>query len=213
MENFIVFLDAGHGGLHPGSGAYQTAPAKQWKHEAGEFHRGGWFFEGVFNRDLTNRVGMRLQTLGVPYYVVSHDYLDTPLRVRVDSANLMAQAFRHSIYISNHSNAEGTGAARGFEVYTSPGSTLADHLAAIHYVNIDNLLGDRVRMRSDRSDGDNDREASFYVLRKTHMPAMLVEHLFFDNIHDACLLMEEDVIDLFAEAQVRTILQWKQQYA
>jgi N-acetylmuramoyl-L-alanine amidase len=61
-------------------------------------------------------------------------------------------------------------------------------------------------MRTDRTDGDYDKEARFYVLTRTVMPAVLIEHLFFDNYQDARLLMDPETVDRFAEAQVRTII-------
>jgi N-acetylmuramoyl-L-alanine amidase len=39
------------------------------------------------------------------------------------------------------------------------------------------------------------------------MPAILVEHLFFDNYEDAKLLMDDEIVERFAEAQVRTIIE------
>ena len=41
------------------------------------------------------------------------------------------------------------------------------------------------KYRLDYSDGDVDKEANFYVLRKTKMPAVLLEMWFFDNYNDA----------------------------
>ena len=40
------------------------------------------------------------------------------------------------------------------------------------------------------------------------MPAILIEHLFFDNYEDAKLLMDEEIQELFAEAQVRAIIEF-----
>jgi N-acetylmuramoyl-L-alanine amidase len=40
------------------------------------------------------------------------------------------------------------------------------------------------------------------------MPAVLIEHLFFDNFQDAQLLMDPEIVDRFAEAQVRTIIEY-----
>ena len=74
--------------------------------------------------------------------------------------------------------------------------------------NVEDLLGNRIRMRTDLSDGDYDKEARFYVLTRTLMPAILIEHLFFDNLQDAELLMDEEIVDRFAEAQVRAIIQY-----
>jgi N-acetylmuramoyl-L-alanine amidase len=116
--------------------------------------------------------------------------------------------FKKGIYISNHSNASGSHLAKGFEIYTSRGKTKSDEIADIHWNNVKDLLGDRIRYRSDRSDGDHDREASFFVLTKTAMPAILIEHLFFDNFDDASLLMDDEIIERFAEAQARTVIQY-----
>ncbi len=201
----MVFLDAGHGGILR-NGQYATAPSKQWKHTQGTFHGDGWFYEGVWNRVLTNRVSNKLNNLDIQHLIVSHEFLDNSLSYRVDLANWYARRVRRTLYVSNHSNALGNGAARGFEVYTSRGTTGSDAVADDHMQNVRDLLGDRISYRPDRSDNDMDREAGFYVLNKTSMPAILVEHLFFDNYQDALLLMDDDVVERFAEAQVRTII-------
>ncbi|RME93360.1 MAG: N-acetylmuramoyl-L-alanine amidase [Bacteroidetes bacterium] len=206
IKDFLVFLDAGHGGLDA-NGNYVTAPSKQAKHSRGTFHQDGWFFEGVWNRTLTNAVARKLERLQIPYYMVSHEYEDMHLSYRVDLANWLAKKVKHTLYISNHANAGG-GRARGFEVFTSPGRTKSDQVAELHWNNVKDLLGDRIsRYRSDTGDGDHDKEARFYVLTRTSMPAILVEHLFFDNYEDAKLLMDDEIVERFAEAQVRTIIE------
>ena len=65
-----------------------------------------------------------------------------------------------------------------------------------------------IKFRSDIEDGDHDRERNFFVLKKTAMPAVLIEHLFFDNYEDARLLMDGLIVDKFAEVQVRTIIRY-----
>lgn len=205
-NDFMVFLDAGHGGLDS-SGKYVTAPSKQYKHSRGEFHGGGWFYEGVWNRVLTYRVAAKLRNLNIQHIVVSHEYVDNSLTYRVDMANWYAKRVSKTLYISNHSNAMGSGQARGFEVYSSPGRTKSDDVVNLHIQNVKDLLGSSIDYRYDTSDGDLDKEANFYVLRQTTMAAILVEHLFFDNYEDAKLLMDDEIVERFAEAQVRTIIQ------
>ena len=61
-DDFCVYLDAGHGGLDA-SGKYVTAPNKQFKHSSGTFHNGTWFYEGVWNRTITNRVAAKLERI------------------------------------------------------------------------------------------------------------------------------------------------------
>lgn len=206
IKDFLVFLDAGHGSLDS-AGKYVTSPSKQFKHSKGTFHDGQWFYEGVWNRTLTDRVAKKLERLSIPYYMVSHEYKDIHLSYRVALANWYAKKVDKCVYISNHANAGG-GRARGFEIFTSPGKTTSDKVAELHWNNVKDLLGDRIdRYRSDTSDGDHDKEARLYVLTKTSMPAILVEHLFFDNFEDASQLMNDEIVERFAEAQVRTIIE------
>ncbi len=205
--NFCVYLDAGHGGIDA-NGKYTTAPSKQFEHAKGTFHHGKWFYEGVWNRKVTNLVADKLKNLGINHLIVSHEYLDLPLSYRVKMANWYHRNYKKGIFISNHANASGSHRARGFEVYTTPGKTKSDAIAEKHWENVKELLGDTIKMRPDTSDGDHDKEARFYVIRNTIMPAMLVEHLFFDNKDDAKLLMSELVVEKFAEAQVRTIIDY-----
>lgn len=210
-SKFCVFLDAGHGGIDP-AGNYTTAPAKMFEHAKGtEFHDGPLFYEGVWNRTLTKRVEEKLNQLGIQYLTVSHDFLDLSLSYRVDMANWYHKNFKKGIFISNHSNASASHNARGFEVYTTPGVTNSDKLAEMLWNNVKDMLGDRIRYRTDTSDGDHDKEARFFVITKTAMPAILIEHLFFDNVDDVKLLMDPDIVERFAEAQVRTIIKYIQQ--
>ncbi len=207
MTDFCVLLDPGHGAIDP-SGKYTTAPSKQFQHSKGTFHKGSWFFEGVFNRAITTRVSEKLRNLHIPHVIVAHEYLDTTLADRVKTANWYFAQYKNTLYISNHANASGSGRARGFEVYTTPGKTKSDEVATLLWDNVKELLGDKISMRPDQSDGDPDREANFYVIKNTKMPAILVEHLFFDNFDDATLLMSDEIQDLFAEAQARTCVEY-----
>lgn len=206
FDNFCVYLDAGHGALDH-QGRYVTAPSKQHEHPKGTFHNGRWFYEGVWNRKLTNLVAEKLRGLKIDCLPLYHEYVDLSLEYRVAKANWYYVHYKKGILISNHANAADT-RARGFEVYTTPGQTKSDTLADIHYSNVSDMLGSRISLRPDKSDSDYDKEARFYIIHKTVMPAMLVEHLFFDNYDDATLLMSDEIVELFAEAQVRSIIEY-----
>lgn len=225
-SQFRVFVDAGHGGLSPYRlylpTKYVTYPNKAFKHPVAfsdtlkptPFHGKGWFFEGVWNRVLTSKVWAILKELQIPAVNICGDnnwsssYVDHSLKHRVTVANTIGKNVKWPIYISTHANASKLHLARGYEVYSSPGDTKSDQLAEWHYECVAKLFGDKIKMRPDLSDGDHDREARFYVLTQTKMPAILIEHLFFDNYQDALLLMREDVQDCFAYAQVYTILKY-----
>ena len=63
-SEFLILLDAGHGGLNP-AGQYVTSPSKEYKHSKGQFHKEGWFYEGVWNRTLVNAVASKLRDLNL----------------------------------------------------------------------------------------------------------------------------------------------------
>jgi len=176
----MVIIDCGHGGIIDGK--YVTAPNKMHK-----FHDGLTIYEGVINRAIGSKLEARLQEADIDFFSLNtHDQKDMPLSVRTDTINDIAGT--HDWLLSIHSNA---GGGRGFEVFTSVGETYSDQLADIiasHYKS----FFPEFRFRQDMSDGDTDKEANFWMLRKTKCPAVLVENLFFDNYTEAKYLLSED---------------------
>ena len=61
------------------------------------------------------------------------------------------------------------------------------------------------KMRSDRTDKDPDKEANFWVLRKTVMPAILSENFFMTNREECKLLLSEDGRDRIANIHFQMI--------
>ena len=59
----------------------------------------------------------------------------------------------------------------------------------------------------DRGIFANDRWANFYVLRKTHMPAVLSENGFMTNLKDATSLMSDEMRQKIAEAHFELIME------
>jgi N-acetylmuramoyl-L-alanine amidase len=182
MKNII--LDFGHGGVDQ-NGHYTTAPAKMHQFANGEIA-----YEGEINRKIGGLLEIYLKShldFNVITTVKSTDARDLSLSYRVGVANKYDPA--NTLFVSIHSNASPNHNGRGFEIYTTKGVTKSDQLAT--------SIGEEVqifykqlylRLRFDFSDGDLDKEADFYVLRKTRCPAVLLECLFFDNWEDYVLL-------------------------
>ena len=61
------------------------------------------------------------------------------------------------------------------------------------------------RMRKDNTDGDPDKEADFYVLKKTSMPAVLTENFFMTNGEEASMLLKDSIRDRIADAHMDAI--------
>lgn len=88
------------------------------------------------------------------------------------------------LFLSIHCNAAATAAANGFEVWTSFGKTTADKYAET-LMNAFHAAFPLRPLRRDFSDGDQDKESNFYVLKHTRCPAVLVELGFLTNAAEA----------------------------
>jgi N-acetylmuramoyl-L-alanine amidase len=175
QSNYLWLLDAGHGGIL--NGKYTTAPAKMHTFPNEDVRQGFTIYEGVINRQITDRIADKLDKLGIDYRYLHDPEEDTSLANRVIRADAAYKKDRRAILVSIHSNA---GGGTGFEVFTSPGQTKSDKIANIFCSAYERHF-DNKPLRCDKSDGDADKEADFYMLRKSDCPAVLVENLFFDN--------------------------------
>jgi len=109
--------------------------------------------------------------------------------------------------VSLHCNAADDWRAHGFEVWTTPGQTKADPLADRIYASVRNHFPE-MRMRTDESDGDPDKEAWFAVIRGTPAPAVLVEMAFLSNPTEEILLNNSIWQERMVEAIARAIVLW-----
>lgn len=200
-------LDNGHGGVD--NGVYTSCPnydesnPRTWYKM--HVHSFGPLYEGEFNRQIVDRMAFMLSKLGIDYTVLVPECDDVILQDRVKRANNIYSRDKRCVFLSVHGNAF-NGNAEGFEVFTSVGDTPADSIAEIFAEKMQEMFPEEV-MRWDLSDGDKDKEAHFYVLKNTRMPALLTENFFFDNSDQAILMMSEEGQQKIAQAHVNAILQ------
>lgn len=159
-----IFIDAGHGGKDPGAVG-----------------------QGLQEKDLTliisKKVGdlLKKHDLDIYYSRTTDIFLD--LTTRANKANNI----NADIFISFHINSATNAAARGFEIWTTRGKTESDDIAEVVALQ---FMKDfpSVPFRSDKSDGDLDKESNFTVITKSKMPAILLELGFIVNAQDAQML-------------------------
>lgn len=118
----------------------------------------------------------------------------TSLRLRVQDAN----AWGADYFISLHTNAAESSAATGSEGFAFSRPSAAYSLGEAILTNMTALTGLRNRGMAVRT--------GLYVLRKTAMPAVLIELGFITNSRDAFLMRDEP--ELFAEGIYRGILEY-----
>tara|TARA_R100001530_G_C4279095_1_gene145100 strand:- start:11 stop:628 length:618 start_codon:yes stop_codon:yes gene_type:complete len=199
MSEKIWLLDPGHGGLHPDTGKYMTSGKRSPKWDDGT-----QYFEGVGNRDIVKKIIKKCSDAGILALDIVNDWQDVSLATRVNRANAIYAYYKNAIYMSVHSNGFNKESAHGYSVYTSPGRTKSDRLADILLSYMELEFPDH-KLRKDTSDGDMDKEAAFYVLRKTKMPALLSENFFMTNKRECDLLLTEDFRDRIAKCHFKMI--------
>ena len=180
-----IYVDQGHNPVNPNAGAEGN---------------------GLREQDLVYTIGQELATLlrGNPNFEVKLSRptrntqlgttTATSLSARVNEANSWGADY----FISLHTNAASTSSATGTEAYAYARNTPAFSLGEDILDNLAETTGLRNRGMQARP--------GLYVLRKTNMPAVLVELGFITNPRDAALMRDEP--QRFAEGIYRGILEY-----
>ena len=180
-----IYVDQGHNPVNPNAGAEGN---------------------GLREQDLVYTIGQRLADLlrADPNFEVrlsrpTRDTLlgttnATSLSARVSDANRWGADY----FISLHTNAATSPSASGTEAYAYARGTPAFRLGEDILENLSAITGLRNRGMQARP--------GLYVLRKTQMPAVLVELGFITNPRDATLMRDDP--GLFAEGIYRGIKEY-----
>lgn len=185
-----VLIDNGHG--------YNTA---------GKQSPDGRLKEYEYTREIATMVVNELRKHGIDAERIVREEIDVPLKERCCRANEYKAS--EAILISIHCNAAGMGDkwmnARGWEAWTTPGSTKADKLATCLYDTAKEL---GFQLRKDETDGDPDKEGNLYILKHTKCPAVLTENLFQDNKEDVDFMLSAKGKKAIVELHVQGICKY-----
>lgn len=180
-----IYIDQGHNPLNPNAGAEGN---------------------GLREQDLVYRIGIDLAELlranGNFEVRLSRPTPDTQigtsnsssLRLRVEDANNWGADY----FLSLHTNASGVEAATGSEAFAFSEPSAAFSLGEDILYWLNRTTGLRNRGMKVRS--------GLYVLRRTAMPAVLIELGFITNAGDAMLMLNRP--DLFAEGIYQGVLEY-----
>ncbi|EJX06979.1 N-acetylmuramoyl-L-alanine amidase [gut metagenome] len=182
---------------------------------AGKRSPDGILQEWKYTREIAQRIVTALHLRGYHAEMLTPELSDTPLAERVRRVQLWCKEYGSTqvLLVSIHLNAAGNGSqwmnATGWEAYTSPGDTDADLLAACLYEEARKVFAAHtpsLKLRTDPTDGDPDKEANFYLLRKTSCPAVLTENFFMDSPQDYAYLLSDGGKDDLIRVHVNGIL-------
>ena len=155
------------------------------------------YYEYKWNREIAKPIVDGLKELGYNADLLVPEDIDVSLTERANRVNEVCEEYGSGnvILISIHANASGNGqkwmAAKGWSAYTTRGTTKSDTIAEYLYAEAEkNFVGRKIR--TDKSDGDKDWEANFYICRKSKCTAVLTENFFYDNVDDIKYILSEE---------------------
>jgi N-acetylmuramoyl-L-alanine amidase len=173
-----VFINPGHGG--PDTGAVGNVLHAKESDVAMEI---AWLlYEG---RQWSNVLLSRWNGTGV---VWNKQYVSEALERICRDAN----DWQADLFVSIHCNSDDTGTARGWEIWTTPGHTASDDIAAAVMTSVQSSFPSMTIRGA--------KESDFYVLKNTNMPAILIETGFISNQEDEALLVSSAFQQQMADA-------------
>lgn len=153
----------------------------------------GGFQEKDVNLVISKKLGKILEGLGVTVFYTRKEDLFISLAERVDITN----SIKPNIFISIHANALNTKGIRGVETYywTRQSQKLAYHVhkSILEEVSIPD---------------HHIRQAKFFVIKYTPVPAILAELGFLSNIDDRKLLTNPAIQDKYAYALAKSVFKF-----
>lgn len=192
MKKITIILDAGHGENTPGKRSPITEDGRQ-------------LFEWKFNRDLSNRIKVTCDQLGIKCIQANIDNTDPSLSTRANNINKIvrreSELGNQCLMISLHGNAcysDGRWSkATGWEVYSTEGTTKSDEFAKLLCKHFQIIFPDK-KLRGHK-------EKNFTLIYKCSCPCVLTENFFYDGIDDFELMMSEKGLQKITDLHVAAI--------
>jgi len=197
----VLFIP-GHGGII--DGVYQTYGKRSpiWPD-------GRQLFEGDFNRKIVNKLVLLCNDYNIDCKNIVPELEDISLKERVNRVNKEVQDDKNVLLIEVHANAASSSRAKGFEFFTSKGTSASDNLADVMVEEYRDAMPE-IPLRADTRDGDLDKDRDFYIIKHTYCPAILIETAFMTNEIECKMMLDEE--DRFVEAIFNGILTVKSKY-
>ena len=182
----LVVIDPGHGGTDPGSMGYENGVLV--------------LNEKDVNLDIGLRVQKMLEAAGASYYMIRTGDITVPLYDRQDTANQLDA----SLYVSLHNNSYSTATPNGTEVhYHGNDDPAVDGISA-------KALAENLQRTLVSNLGLTDRgikaSPELAVLRRTNMPAVIIEGAYISNPSDRSYMKTDEFREKYAKSVAKCII-------
>ena len=204
----VILIDNGHGSQVLGK---QSPILDDSIKIGGEFTENGRFKEWKYTRVISHQIVDKLIDMGYDARLVTPEENDASLAERIRRINTICnkEGASNVLLISVHANAVGDSSkwmeGKGWEAYTTRGKTISDTLADFLYKRADSNIKGR-KIREDWTDGDRDKEADFYIIKKAKCAAVLTENFFYDNKDDLRYLTSDEGVHAVVRLHIEGII-------
>ena len=207
----VILIDNGHG--HNTSGKYSPLLKNSGLDIDAAFIKDGRFKEYLYTRFIAKDIVDILKSMDYDARLLTPEDNDISLSERVNRVNKVCNTYGagNVLLISIHANAIGDGnnwmTGKGWEAYTTRGTTNSDKLASFLYKRAHSNFENR-NVREDWSDGDADKESDFYIIKKANCPAVLSENFFFTNQEDLKYMTSDEGLHAVVRTHVEGIIDY-----
>lgn len=207
----VILIDNGHGKDTQFKAKFSPTLKNSGIKIDSEFTYNDRFREWKYNRVIAKQIVDILKEYGYDARLVVKEDSDISLADRISRINKVCKQYGASnvLMISIHSNAVGNGsswmAAQGWECYTTKGTTTSDKLAEFLYKRAEKNFKGR-KIRKDTSDGDSDKESSFYIIKNANCASVLTENFFYDNKDDLKYITSDEGVQTVVRTHIEGII-------
>lgn len=183
----LVVIDPGHGGADTGSRGYENGVAV--------------LNEKDVNLDVALRLQGMLKAAGANIHMIRTEDVTIPLYDRQDTANALGA----SLYVAIHNNSYTNSTPRGTEVhYHGKYDPPMDGISAMELaLNLQQTLTSSLEL----PDRGAKVSPELAVLRRTIMPAVIIEGAFISNPDDLSYMKTDDFREKYAVSTAKSIIE------
>lgn len=186
-RNKLVVIDPGHGGRDTGAIGYENRTAV--------------LYEKDVNLDIGLRVRKLLEAAGARIYMIRTEDIYIPLYDRQDIANNLGAA----LYVAIHNNANNSPVPHGTEVYYRGDSDPV--LDGISAVTLAKNLQKTISSNLGVADRGEKVSTGLAVLRRTYMPAVIIEGAYVSNPNDLSKMKTDGYREQYAVSTAKCIIE------